>query len=125
MNALGCYLLISLLFVFSTMLELALVLALDEIKKLETFEKIDATTVVKDNDEGKVIPIPIIKDINTITPKSGRKDHSKLIKDDGIAKLGRSGKFSRLLKVGNSRTFTSKISFGCQPTKPAVLLAPL
>ena len=88
------------------MLELALVLALDEIQKLETFEKIDTAIVVRDDEKRKIIPTPIVKDISTITPKSGRKDHSKFIKDDGIGKLGHSGKFSRLFK---SMPLTRKI----------------
>ena len=37
------------------MLELALVLALDEIQKLETFEKIDTAILVRDDEKRKVI----------------------------------------------------------------------
>ena len=88
------------------MLELALVITLDEIQKLETLEKIDTAIAKRDNEKRKAIPTPIVKDINTITPKSGGKDHSKFIKDDGIAKLERNGKFSRLFK---SMPLTRKI----------------
>ena len=104
LSSLGYYLLISLLFVFSTMLEFALVLALRQIQKMETFDSTNLTIEMRDNGIGK--QTAMYQDIIKIKPKLGEVQQSKFKPDQEIAKLGCR---ERLLGMLRSMPLTAKI----------------
>ena len=77
LSALGCYLLVSLLFVFCTMLEFALVLALHQIEKLETVDNTNLFIEMKNDNHGIIKPEIINRDITKFSQKSGRDENTR------------------------------------------------
>ena len=104
LSSLGYYLLISLLFVFSTMLEFAFVLALRQIQKMETFYNTNLIIEMKSN--GMAKQTAMNRDIIKIRPKLGEDQQSQFKTDQEIVKFGCR---ERLLGMFRSMPLTAKI----------------
>ena len=104
LSSLGYYLLISLLFVFSTMLEFALVLALRQIQKMETFDNTNLIIEMKNN--GMAKQTAMNRDIIKIRPKLGEDQQLKFKPDQEIAKFDCRERFARMFR---SMPLTAKI----------------
>ena len=111
LSALGCYLLVSLLFVFCTMIEFAFVLALHQIEKLETVDNTSLVIGMKNINNGITKPRIINRDITKISQKLGGDENTKYKTDEGMEKVGCRQRFLRLFKSMPSTTRIDLFSF--------------